>query len=141
MKKLLGIVILGLLLSGSAYAEIYKCEIHINHSFVIKAKKMDEQALGSLETETGKFTDKSTMFAVGITIGEMIEFKGDKTYEREIMVLNNPEKKSPMSFRAIYFDGFGYPYVNTIRIDYWDEDRPIYFYNDWTNEITKGTCQ
>ena len=141
MKKLLKIVILGLLLSGSAYAEIYKCEIHINHSFVIKAKKMDEQALGSLETETGKFTDKSTMFAVGITIGEMIEFKGDKTYEREIMVLNNPEKKSPMSFRAIYFDGFGYPYVNTIRIDYWDEDRPIYFYNDWTNEITKGTRQ
>ena len=141
MKKLLGIVILGLLLSGSAYAEIYKCEIHINHSFVIKAKKMDEQALGSLETETGKFTDKSTMFAVGITVGEMIEFKGDKTYEREIMVLNNPEKKSPMSFRAIYFDGFGYPYVNTIRIDYWDEDRPIYFYNDWTNEITKGTRQ
>ena len=141
MKKLLSILVFSLLIGESAYAEIYKCEIHSNHSFVIKAKKMDEQALGSLNTETGKFTDESTIFAVGITIGEMIEFKGDKTYEREIMVLNNPDKKSPTSFRAIYFDGHVHPYVNTIRIDYWDEDRPIYFYDDWTNEVVEGKCK
>ena len=42
----------------TAKSEIYN-EIHDNHSFVIKAKKMDEQALGSLNTETGKFTDES----------------------------------------------------------------------------------
>ena len=81
------------------------------------------------------------MLATEVSLGEIIEFKGDQTYNREILVLNNPKKGSDNSFRAVYFDGTGYPYVNTIRIDYWHEDRPIYFYNDWTNEITRGTCQ
>ena len=141
MKKLLGIVVLGLLLSGNAYAEIYKCEMHSNHSFVIKATTTHKQILATVENETGKFTGESTVLATEVSLGEIIEFKGKQTNNREILVLNNPKKGSQNSFRAVYFDGTGYPYVNTIRIDYWDEDHPIYFYNDWTNEITKGTCQ
>ena len=64
-----------------------------------------------------------------------------QSYPEMYPFANNPKKGSDNSFRAVYFDGTGYPYVNTIRIDYWHEDRPIYFYNDWTNEITRGTCQ
>ena len=141
MKKLLGIMVLGLLLSGNAFAEIYKCEIHSNHSFVIKATTTHKQILTTVENETGKFTGESTVLATEVSLGEIIEFKGKQTNNREILVLNNPKKGSQNSFRAVYFDGTGYPYVNTIRIDYWDEDHPIYFYSDWTNEITKGTCQ
>ena len=141
MKKLLSILVLGLLLSGNAYAEIYKCEMHSNHSFVIKATTTHKQILTTVENETGKFTGESTVLATEVSLGEIIEFKGKQTNNREILVLNNPKKGSQNSFRAVYFDGTGYPYVNTIRIDYWDEDHPIYFYSDWTNEITKGTCQ
>ena len=141
MKKLLEIMVLGLLLSGNAFAEIYKCEMHSNHSFVIKATTTHKQILATVENETGKFTGESTVLATEVSLGEIIEFKGKQTNNREILVLNNPKKGSQNSFRAVYFDGTGYPYVNTIRIDYWDEDHPIYFYNDWTNEITKGTCQ
>ena len=141
MKKYLLIIIFSLLLSGNAFAEIYKCEMHSNHSFVIKAPTTHKQILATVENETGKFTGESTVLATEVSLGEIIEFKGKQTNNREILVLNNPKKGSQNSFRAVYFDGTGYPYVNSIRIDYWDEDHPIYFYNDWTNEITKGTCQ
>jgi len=42
MKKLLGILVLGLFLSSNVYATIFRCEINPNHQYVIKANSEDE---------------------------------------------------------------------------------------------------
>ena len=54
MKKLLGIIVLGLLLSGNAYAEIYKCKLHDNHTFVIKTENSKEKILATVDPENRK---------------------------------------------------------------------------------------
>ena len=141
MKKILGIMVLGLLLSGNAYAEIYKCKLHDNHTFIIKTKNSEEQALATLDTETGKYTSESMVYMYGVTQGEIIEFKGKEASDHKVIVLNNPDKKSNASFRGLYFDTAGTTYFTSIRIDYWDKDHPIYFYDDWNNRIRKGTCE
>ena len=141
MKKLLGIMVLGLLLSGNAYAVIYKCKLHDNHTFIIKTKNSEEQALATLDTETGKYTSESMVYMYGVTQGEIIEFKGKEASDHKVIVLNNPDKKSSASFRGLYFDTAGTTYFTSIRIDYWDKDHPIYFYDDWNNRIKKGTCE
>ena len=142
MKKLfLSILAICYLLSGNAYAVIYKCKLHDNHTFIIKTKNSEEQALATLGTETGKYTSESMVYMYGVTQGEIIEFKGKEASDHKVIVLNNPDKKSSASFRGLYFDTAGTTYFTTIRIDYWDKDHPIYFYDDWNNRIRKGTCE
>ena len=53
MKKLLAILVLGLLFSDNAYAEIYKCKLHDNHTFVIKTENSKEKILATVDPETG----------------------------------------------------------------------------------------
>ena len=141
MKKILSIIVLGLLLSGNVYAEIYKCKLHDNHTFIIKTKNSKEQALATLDTETGKYTSESMVYMYGVTQGEIIEFKGKEASDHKVIVLNNPDKKSDTSFRGLYFDTAGTTYFTSIKIDYWDKNHPIYFYDDWNNRIRKGTCE
>ena len=140
MKKLLSILVLSLLFSGSAFGEIYKCKLNDNHTFVIKTENSEEQVLATVDPESGKFTDDSKIYTFGVTRGEIIEFRGKTSSTHEIMVLSNPDKKSSMSFRGIYFDSPTGNYFTSIKIDYWDKDHPIYFYDDWNNRIRRGTC-
>ena len=146
MKKLfLSILVICSLLGGNAYAEIYKCKLHDNHTFIIKTKNssviFEEQALATLDIETGKYTSESMVYTYGVTQGEIIEFKGKEASDHKVIVLKNPDKKSNASFRGLYFDTAGTTYFTSIRIDYWDKDHPIYFYDDWNNRIRKGTCE
>ena len=142
MKKLFStILVLGLLFSGNVFAEIYKCKLHDNHTFVIKTENSNEQVLATVDPETGKFTDDTKIFTFGVTQGEIIEFRGKTTSNYKIMVLSNPGKEGNMSFRGIYFDTPTANYFTSIKIDYFDKDHPIYFYDDWNNRIRKGTCE
>ena len=140
MKKLLGIVVLGLLLSGNVFAEIFKCEINKKHTVVIKVDRNQEpQSLVTVDIEKGIFNNDSVIATMSVLKGELIEFKGDKSRDYDLIVLHNAKKDSDWSFRAIYFEGVP-AYVITVKIDYWDENHPIYMYDDWNNEIAKGTC-
>ena len=140
MKKLLGIVVLGLLLSGNVFAEIFKCEINKKHTVVIKVDRNQEpQSLVTVDIEKGIFNNDSVIATTSVLKGELIEFKGDKSRDYDLIVLHNAKKDSDWSFRAIYFEGIP-PYVITVKIDYWDKNHPIYIYDDWNNEIAKGTC-
>ena len=140
MKKLLGIVVLGLLLSGNVFAEIFKCEINKKHTVVIKVDRNQEpQSLVTVDIEKGIFNNDSVIATTSVLKGELIEFKGDKSRDYDLIVLHNAKKDSDWSFRAIYFEGIP-PYVITVKIDYWDKNHPIYMYDDWNNEIAKGTC-
>ena len=140
MKKLFGIVVLVLLFCDISFAEIFKCKFNENHTIVIKTDRLNnEQSLVTVDLEKGTFNNDSMIATTGILTGELIEFKGNKTRDYDLVVLNNAKKDSDWSFRAIYFEGLP-PYVITVKIDYWDENHPIYMYDDWTNEIAKGTC-
>ena len=87
----------------------------------------------------GIFNNDSVIATTSVLKGELIEFKGDKSRDYDLIVLHNAKKDSDWSFRAIYFEGVP-AYVITVKIDYWDENHPIYMYDDWNNEIAKGTC-
>ena len=140
MKKLLGIVFLGLLVSDISFAEIFKCEINKNHTVVIKVDRNQEpQSLVTVDSEKGIYNNDSVIATPAVLKGELIEFKGDKSSDYDLIVLHNAKKDSDWSFRAIYFEGVP-AYVITVKIDYWDENHPIYMYDDWNNEIAKGTC-
>ena len=105
MKKLLTILILSFLLLGSAYAEIFKCKFNQNHTVVIKTDRLNkQQSLVTVDIEKGVFNNDSIIAATGIQTGELIEFKGDKTREHDLVVLRNAKKGSNWSFRAMYFE-------------------------------------
>ena len=140
MKKLLGIIALCLLLSGNAYAGNFKCEIHSNLSYIIKVDNFNEQVLATVDPETGKFTDNSVIHNSGFRIlnGEVIEFRGDSSRVFRLIVLSNSKKGDSSSFRGLYFeDG----YVHSIKINTWEDDVPIYIYNDWIKNEIKGSCK
>ena len=140
MKKLLGILVLGFLLSTNAYAENFKCEIHSNLSYIIKVDNLNEQILATVDPESGKFEDNSVVYNLPSLVlnGEVIEFRGDNSKVFKLIVLRNSKKGSASSFRGIYFEE---SYVHSIRIDTWKDDLPISIYNDWTRNEIKGTCK
>ena len=140
MKKLLGIIALCLLLSGNAYAGNFKCEIHSNLSYIIKVDNFNEQVLATINPETGKFNDNSVIHNFGFRVlnGEVIEFRGDSSRIFKLIVLSNSKKGDASSFRGLYFeDG----YVHSIKINTWEDDVPIYIYNDWIKNEIKGSCK
>ena len=142
MKKIIIFILINLYMINVSYSEIYKCEFSKFHTVVIKTENWDGQTLASIDAGTGKFTEKSSIYALGVRTGELIEFKNNKSNDHNLIVLYDPDKKSDWSFRAVYFDGtLGHPYVVSVRIDYWDEKHPIYMYDDFTKKILKGTCQ
>ena len=141
MRKILIIVLLIFFWSNISFSEIYNCEINKNYTFVIKTKNQEPQLLGSLELETGKFTEESIIYPAEIKTGELILFAGGKATTHDLIVLNDPDKKSDWSFRAIYLESPGIPYVTSIVIDYWDKNHPVYIYDDWNKRIAKGTCK
>ena len=125
---------------NNAYAENFKCEIHSNLSYIIKVDNSNEQVLATVNPETGKLDDNSVIynFPSSVLNGEVIEFRDNKSKIFKLIVLRNSKKGDDFSFRGIYFQG---SYVHSIKIDTWDEDVPIYLYNDLTKEQLKGTCK
>ena len=79
MKKLLSIIVLGLLLSGNSYAEnIFRCEIthgldNSKIEYIIKAND-DYRLLVDINSETNKIDDSSEIRARNISTGEVIRF-------------------------------------------------------------------
>ena len=139
MKKLSLYVFLVLMFCNNAYAGNFKCEIHSNLSYVIKVDNADEQVLASVNSETGKFfDDNSVIYEFEVLNGEVIEFRGNESKVFNMVVLRNSKIGDASSFRGIYFEE---SYVHSIRINTWDEDVPIYLYNDWTQTEAKGTCK
>ena len=144
MKKLSLYIFLVLMVCNNAYAENFKCEIHSNLSYIIKVDNSNEQVLATVNPETGKLDDNSVIynFPSSVLNGEVIEFRGDNSNIFKLIVLRNSKKGDDFSFRGIYFQG---SYVHSIKIDTWDEDVPIYLYNDWGNwdgaKQLKGTCK
>jgi len=153
-NKLLGIVVLGLLLSGNVFAEnIFDCEIKTKDSYgnpvsaklIIRADDDYSAALKTGDGETGKFGEKDFILSVGGTRGDLIvtnQFNFVPKGSYDLYVTQNGEKDSNSYFTALFsvngYNGFVY----SITITPWEENMPISFYlSDQPQSIIQGNCK
>ena len=113
-NKLLGIVVLGLLLSGNVFAEnIFDCEIKTKDSYgnpvsaklIIRADDDYSAALKTGDGETGKFGEKDFILSVGGTRGDLIvtnQFNFVPKGSYDLYVTQNGEKDSNSYFTALF---------------------------------------
>ena len=154
MKKILGIVVLSLLLSGNAYAEnIFDCEIKTKDSFgnPVSAKiviKVDDNSSARLKTgnnETGKFGEKDFVLAVDGDRGDLIitsQFNFVKKGSYDLLVTQNREKDGNSFFRALFSESSYNGLVHSLTITPWEENMPISFYlSDRPGSVIKGICK
>ena len=114
MKKLLSILVFGLLLSGNSYAEnIFDCEIKTKDSFgnpvsaklVIKVDDNSSAILSTGDSETGKYGEKDFILAVGGDRGDLIitsQFNFIRKGSYDLFVTQNAEKNDNSFFRALF---------------------------------------
>tara|TARA_B100000161_G_C33244713_1_gene278628 strand:- start:87 stop:551 length:465 start_codon:yes stop_codon:yes gene_type:complete len=154
MKKLLGIVVLGLLLSGSANAFIYDCNIRdsLNNkiaNFIVNVDDTSElRALMTINSDTRKFEAGDIIISNGINskIGQIIVtsnfggFLKKGSYELFVSRVNKPGSDN-------YFTGiFREPalgastIIHTLTISPWDM-KVYVFLSDEPSEVLKGTCK
>ena len=154
MKKLLGIVVLGLLLSGNAYAEnIFDCKINttdtpgnpVSARLVIKVDDNSSAVLSTGDNETGKFGEKDFILAVGGDRGDLIitsQFNFVPKGSYDLFVTQNGKKNGASYFRALFSESYYNGLVHSLTITPWEEDMPISFYlSDKPRSVIKGTCK
>ena len=89
ITKFLGIVVVGLFFCDISLSENYKCEFDKNHTVIITT---DTNQIGeSLVVEKEGSNDSSRVAYV--LKGKLIEFRGNKSKNHELVVLNNPKKQ------------------------------------------------
>ena len=154
MKKLLGILVLSLLLSGNVYANIYSCQINDTFSNGVSVKadlviSVDRGYRKGLVTADSDNEIKLNDIIIGIgeksAIGQMIitsqsgGFLKKGTYE--LYVSRNYKAGSNNYFTAIFHDLVLYQtIINTITISPWN--MKIYmFLSDQPRKVFKGTCK
>ena len=154
MKKLLSILVFGLLLSGNSYAEnIFDCEIKTKDSFgnpvsaklVIKVDDNSSAILSTGDSETGKYGEKDFILAVGGDRGDLIitsQFNFIRKGSYDLFVTQNAEKNDNSFFRALFSESSYNGLVHSLTITPWEENMPISFYlSDRPGSIIQGTCQ
>ena len=154
MKKLLSILVFGLLLSGNSYAEnIFDCEIKTKDSFgnpvsaklVIKVDDNSSAILSTGDSETGKYGEKDFILAVGGDRGDLIitsQFNFIRKGSYDLFVTQNAEKNDNSFLRALFSESSYNGLVHSLTITPWEENMPISFYlSDRPGSIIQGTCQ
>ena len=156
MKKLLGILVLGLLLNGNAYAYIYDCKIKdtfangisIEANLVINVDGKKYKPLVTIHSESGNFTDEDIIVGNNPEgqIGQMIltsqtgGFLRKKSYE--IYVTRNNKPGNDDYFTAVFNEkNLGTPgLMHMITISPWDMKIYI-FLSDRPKKVFKGICK
>ncbi len=155
MKKLFStIFILGLLLSGNAYAEnIFDCEIKTKDSYgnPVSAKliiRADDDYSATLKTgdgETGKFGEKDFILSVGGTRGDLIvttQFNFVPKGSYDLYITQNAVKNDNSFFRALFSESGHNGLVHSLTITPWEANMPISFYlSDNPQSIIQGNCK
>tara|TARA_B110000971_G_C19630058_1_gene328742 strand:- start:41 stop:511 length:471 start_codon:yes stop_codon:yes gene_type:complete len=156
MKKLFStILVLGLLLSGNAYAEnIFDCEIKTKDSFgnpvsakfIIRADDDYSAALKTGDSVTGKFySNKDFILSVGGNRGDLIitsQFNFVPKGSYDLYVTQNAVKNDNSYFRALFSESGYNGLVHSLTITPWEENMPISFYlSNNPQSIIKGNCK
>ena len=146
MKKVLAILVLGLLLSGNANAEnIFDCETK-EGNLVVKVDDNFDASLITGDPYTGKFRQGDLiMFASG-AIGEVIitsrlGFSLAKG-SYKMFVTNNTKKGDHNYLKGIFVESEANGLIHSLIIEVWKENMPIYiFLSDSPQKVIKGNCK
>lgn len=143
MKTLLTLL---LLIPSLSLGKIYNCEVKKKFSteqlIIEYDEKQNPYAVASINGETGVFDDNSTLHFMG-QLGKLT-ILGTSNDSFELIIQHAYEKSNDDSFRAFYIDNsvsFNNTYINSIMIQDWKLNSPIYVYDDYFNEIYEGFCK
>ena len=144
MKKILLTFLL--LIPSLSLGKIYNCEVKKKFSteqlIIEYDEKQNPYAVASINGETGVFDDNSTLHFMG-QLGKLT-ILGTSNDSFELIIQHAYEKSNDDSFRAFYIDNsvsFNNTYINSIMIQDWKLNSPIYVYDDYFNEIYEGFCK
>jgi len=155
VKKLFStILVLGLLLSGNAYAEnIFDCEINTKSSYgnpvlaklVIRVEDNSSAVLKTGNRQTGEYEDKDFLLAIDGNRGDLIimssfNFIGEGSYD--LLVTQNAYRNGGSFFRAVFSADPVSGLVHSLTITPWEKSLPISFYlSDRPGSVIKGYCK
>ena len=146
MKKLLAIVVLGLLLSGNANAEnIFDCETK-EGKLVVKVDDNFDARLITGDPDTGIFRQGDLIMSDPGAIGEVIitprvGFSLAKG-SYKLFVTNNTKKGDNNYFKGIFVESTAKGLIHSLIIEVWEENMPIYiFLSNSPQKVIKGNCK
>ena len=152
MKKLLGIVVLVLLLSGNAHANIFNCKIDDtdlagNRSILKFVIDVDDNNQSTLTTSRfGEFSYTSDDFILSSGYNGKIIITSNGFSLREgsyyLFVFDNSKKGGGNFFKAIFTESNLVGLMHTVIIQVWENNMPVYlFLSDQPRKVLKGNCE
>ena len=153
MKKLLWIVVLGLVLSGNAFANIFNCVIDdynfsgnqkVDISIVIDVDNLNKSALATTRSNVLDFTADDFILTSAGHNGKLIITSSSyfiKKGSYNLFVSSNSKKGDPFYFKGIFSENARTDLIHTVIIEVWSPSMPIYlFLADSPKKVLKGTC-
>ena len=146
MKKLFStILVLGLLLSGNAYAgdNIFKCKFEKNKANIKELiVKVEDNQHKSLTIYNNKNEEIEKIY-MSVSTGEVITFYHNGLSKTHDLVTQHNAKagKNLAFFSAFYINYIYEPYLYTIRINTADDNLPIFVYDSFSNSLIEGSCK
>ena len=153
MKKLLGIVVLGLFLSGNASANIFNCIIDdydlpgnkVLIDIVIDMDSSNKSNLTTVRRDRLEFTSDDFILNSSGYNGKLIITSssyiiGKGSYN--LYVSANSKKGDSIYFKGIFFESYLSDLIHSVIIEVWSPKMPIYlFLADSPKKVLKGTCK
>jgi hypothetical protein len=134
MKKLLGIVVLGLLFGGNAYANIFSCTVDDRGNkfkFVITVDENKISGLVSIPRDDVDSESKVTVLVREGYMAKIIITESNSIIKKgsyDLFVFENQKKDGTDYFKAIYSPKPWSGLIHTLNIDVTDPNLPIYFH-------------
>ena len=147
MKKLLGIVVLGLLLSGNGNANIFDCEI-VEGAIIdltIVVEDNIEKTLTTVDSKERRIDSDDHIVITSGNNGKLIITESNDLISKgsyDLFVFVNQKKNGTDYFKAIFSQGAYSQLIHTIYIDVTEKHMPVYLNSSWNpKEVLKGTCK
>ena len=145
IKKLLVIVVLGLLLSGNAFAgdNIFKCKFEKNKTNIKELIVKVEDNQHKFLTVYNRKNEEMEIIHRTASTGEVITFYHNGLSETHDLVTQQNIKAGKSDFfRAFYVNYIVTAlHLNTIRINTADDNLPIFVYHSFSNSLIEGSCK
>ena len=154
MKKLLGIIVFGLILNGNAFANIFNCVIDdydisgnkVDITIVIDVDNFNKSSLVTTRSMTSNMTADDFIFTLDGRNGKLIitssSYSTIKKGSYDLFVSSNSKKDDNNYFKGIFTERSLTDLIHTVIIEAWSPEMPIYlFIADSPRKVFKGTCK
>ena len=154
MKKLLGIIVFGLILNGNAFANIFNCVIDdydisgnkVDITIVIDVDNFNKSSLVTTRSMTSNMTADDFIFTLDGRNGKLIitssSYSTIKKGSYDLFVSSNSKKDDNNYFKGIFTERSLTDLIHTVIIEVWSPEMPIYlFIADSPRKVFKGTCK